>query len=104
MIPCEASSVERRSGLDPRAGRHRRQGATVSSTMSHHHDILSLRPGPHIPALGPHVSAIEGGDPDAVLACVAAALDSGEPDLIDDAYIMLRRAIRSLLHLPDPTV
>ena len=76
----------------------------MSSTMSQHHDALSLRPGPHVPVPGLHVSAVECGNPDAVLAYVAAALDSGEPDMIDDAYVMLRRAIRSLLHLPDPTV
>lgn len=72
----------------------------MSSTMSQHHDVLPFgRGGPRPPAIGHDADA-----PDAVLAHVAAALNSGDPDMIDDAYVMLRRAIRSLLHLPDPTV
>lgn len=72
----------------------------MSSTMSQYHDVLPLgRGGPHAPAIGCDADA-----PDAVLAHVAAALDSGDPDMIDDAYTTLRRAMRSLLRLPDPTV
>lgn len=69
----------------------------MSSTMSQHHDVLLLGARPPAPA-------IEREDPDAVLAYVAAAIDSGDPDMIDDAYVVLRRAMRSLLHLPDPTM
>lgn len=71
------------------------RGTAVSSTVIQHHAVLPLARRPHIPA-------IERDDPDAVLARVAAALDSGDPDMIDDAYTALRRAMRSLLHLPDP--
>lgn len=71
----------------------------MSSTMSQHHDVSPLgRGGPHAPAIGCDADAT-----DAVLAHVAAALHSGDPDMIEDAYVALRRAMRSLLHLPDPT-
>ena len=87
----------------------------MSSSMSPHHDALPLgRGGPHAPAIGrdadapdadtPDADTPDADTPDAVLARVAAALDSGDPDMIDDAYVTLRRAIRFLLHLPDPTV
>lgn len=68
----------------------------MSSTVIQHHDTLPLARRLHAPA-------VEHNDPDAVLDYVAAALDSGDPDMIDDAHATLRRAMRALLDLPAST-
>lgn len=61
--------------------------------MSRHHDALLLKR---------ESLTLEGhpDDPDAVLAQVRAALDSGDPAMLDDAYAVLRRAMHRLLFGP----